>query len=161
MAKHKLTYLFLLRIAFGWLFLYSGLIKILNPNWTALEYIKNAQTLSFFYQWFSSSQNIGFVNILNEWGQLLIGLSLISGVFVRGASIGGTLLIVLYYLPILNFPLVGTHSFLVDEHIIYILVFLVLFEFDKDMKKFNLVLLLSRYARSLFFPNRKSPKVEK
>ena len=124
MTKDNLIYLFLLRIAFGWLFLYSGLTKILNPNWTALEYIKNAQNMSFIYKWFSSSNNIAWVNLLNEWGQLAIGLSLISGVFVRGASIAGILLMILYYLPLMKVPYV-------DQHIIYILVFLVLFGFDK------------------------------
>lgn len=161
MTKYKTIYLLLLRVAFGWLFLYSGLTKILNPNWTSLEYIENAQTMSFLYQWFSSPQNIAWVNVLNEWGQFLIGFSLISGVFVRGACIGGIALMTLYYLPLMRFPYVGNSSFLVDQHIIYILVFLVIASFDKEMRKFNLVLLLGRYVRSLFSPNRKSPKGRK
>jgi len=37
------------------------------------------------------------------------------------------LLMILYYLPVLSFPYAGEHSFLVDEHIIYITTFLVLF----------------------------------
>jgi len=161
MTKYKLTYLFLLRIAFGWLFLYSGITKILNPNWTALEYLKSAKTMTFLYQWFSTPGNIELINILNSWGQLLIGLSLIFGVLVRLSSLFGILMMFLYYIPELSFPYVGKNAFLVDQHIIYILIFTVLFEFDKDMKKFNLALLLSRYVRSLFSPSQKSPKGRK
>ncbi|MBI3070189.1 MAG: DoxX family protein, partial [Candidatus Levybacteria bacterium] len=49
---------------------------------------------------------------------------LILGVFVRLAALSGILLMLLYYLPILNFPYVGrgTTSFLIDQHIIFILV---------------------------------------
>ena len=64
------------------------------------------------------------INFLNEWGLTLIGLALIFGVFVRLASFFGIVLMMLYYLPI--FP--PAHG-LVDEHIIYSLVFLVLMAF--------------------------------
>ena len=66
------------------------------------------------------------INFLNEWGQTLLGLSLILGVLIQIGSVLGALLMILYYLPVLSFPYVGTHSFLVDDHIIYLLVFILL-----------------------------------
>jgi len=61
---------------------------------------------------------------LNEWGLLLIGLSLILGLFVRYASYAGIALMALYWLPVLDFPKVD-HGILVDDHIIYILAMIV------------------------------------
>jgi len=50
------------------------------------------------------------------------------GIFVRLSSKLGAILMLLYYIPILHFPYVGTHSFLVDEHIIYVFSLLLLGE---------------------------------
>lgn len=116
--------LFLLRIALGWLFLYSGITKILDPQWSAAQFLSGAKTFPAIFDWFSSSANIGWVNILNSWGQTLIGLSLISGTLVRLSSVFGALLMILYYLPALDFPLVK-NGFLIDNHIIFILVFVI------------------------------------
>ncbi|MBI2036170.1 DoxX family protein [Candidatus Microgenomates bacterium] len=129
--KQQLSLLFL-RLALGWIFLYSGVTKILDPGWSAAGYLKSSQTLPFLYNWFASTANIGWINFSNEWGQALIGAALILGVFVRPAAVGGIVMMVLYYLPILHFPYVGkgTSSFLVDQHVIFILVFVLLIVSD-------------------------------
>ncbi|MBX4190032.1 DoxX family protein [Candidatus Parcubacteria bacterium] len=121
------TVLALLRIALGALFLYAGLSKVLTPGWSAAGYLAGAKTLPGLYHWLSSSSNIGWVNLLNEWGPILVGLSLISGVLVRWAAIGGVLIMALYYIPILDFPHVGASSFIVDQHVIFSLVLLIFF----------------------------------
>lgn len=117
--------LFLLRLALGWFFLYSGITKVLNPDFTAAGFLGGAKTFSGMYTWFASAGNIGWVNFLNSWGQTLIGLGLIFGTFTRLASFFGILLMVLYYFPGLDFPYVE-HGYLVDDHIIYIFAFAVL-----------------------------------
>lgn len=119
--------IFLLRLAMGWFFFYAGITKVLDSTWSAAGYLESAKTLSGLYHWFASAQNIGWVNFINEWGLTLIGISLIFGILVRWASLGGILLMTLYYLSILQFPYIAPHSLLVDEHIIYILVFLLFF----------------------------------
>lgn len=113
--------LFLLRVSLGWLFFYAGIIKVLNPEWTAAGFLANAQTFGSFYDWFASAQNIGWVNVVNEWGLVLIGAGLIFGTFTRLASYFGILLMVLYYLPGVSFPYVE-HGFIVDDHIIFIFI---------------------------------------
>ncbi len=118
-----------LRIGMGWLFFYAGLSKIIDPTWTAAGYLSNAITFPGLFEWLASAGNIGWVSFLNEWGLLLIGLGLILGLFVRYASYAGVVSMVLYWLPILEFPFVG-HGFLVDDHIIYMLVFCVLIHFN-------------------------------
>lgn len=122
--------IFLLRVAIGWLFLYSGFTKVMDPSWSAAVYLKDAQTLKPLFDFFASPENIGWVSSLNAWGQLLIGLALVTGVGVKIAAASGMLLMVLYYLPILNFPMVGKRSFLVDDHVIFFLVLLLLKKFD-------------------------------
>jgi thiosulfate dehydrogenase [quinone] large subunit len=123
--KQKLI-IFVLRISIGWVFFYAGITKLLNPSWTAAGYLASAKTFSGFYQWLASPDLIAVVNSLNEWGLILIGTCLILGIFVRLASVFGSLIMLLYYFPILIFPKVGTNAFIIDEHIIYILVLLLL-----------------------------------
>jgi len=108
----------LIRLSLGWLFLFSGISKINNPNWTAANYIKSAKTFPGLYEWFASPENIGWVNLLNEWGMALIGAALILGIAVRPASLAGFMLMLLYYFPILDFPKAG-EAYIVDQHIIY------------------------------------------
>jgi len=115
----------LLRLSLGWVFFYSGLTKILNSDWTAKGYLEGAQTLGGFFTWLASPQNITWVNFLNEWGQLAIGVALILGVFVNYASFFGAAMVILYYFPVLDFPFVE-NGFLIDDHIIYALAFLLL-----------------------------------
>ena len=88
--------------------------------------MKGAKTFVGAYQWLASPNILPLVNFVNEWGLTLLGLSLIFGIFVRLGSILGAVLMLLYYIPILDFPYPNPHSYLVDEHIIYIFVLLLL-----------------------------------
>ena len=117
---------FLLRLALGWLFFYAGITKVLNPDWTSAGYLEAAKTFSGFYQWLASPDIIPFIDFINEWGLTLLGVSLILGLWMRWSIPLGALLMLLYYLPILDFPYPNPHSFIVDEHIIYALALLAL-----------------------------------
>ena len=110
-----------LRIVMGWLMLYAGFSKLLDPSWSAHGYGMSAKTFHGFYQWIVSPANIGWVNFINEWGMTLLGISLILGIGVRLSSTMGGILMIFYYLPGLDFPYVG-NGYLVDQHIIYALV---------------------------------------
>jgi thiosulfate dehydrogenase (quinone) large subunit len=116
----------LLRVSLGWLMFYAGITKVLNPEWSAGGYLRSAKTFSGLYQWFAQPEILPTINFLNEWGLTLLGVALILGVGVRLASAPGALLMILYYVPILEFPYISTHSYIVDEHIIYASVFLLL-----------------------------------
>lgn len=114
--------LFALYLALGWLFLYAGVTKIIDPSWSAAGYLANAKTFPGLYSFFASPDILPVINFINKWGLALLGLSLITGVWVRTSSILGAILMLLYYFPILDFPYAGKHAFLIDEHIIYILI---------------------------------------
>jgi len=114
------------RVAMGWLFLYAGLTKVFNPEWSAAGYLGNAKTFPEFFNWFLRPEILPFTNLVNEWGLTLLGVSLILGVFVKYSGYLGALLMLLYYFSALDFPKIGANSYLVDEHIIYALILLYL-----------------------------------
>lgn len=129
--QQKLT-LTLLRLALAWIFLYSSISKIAEGDWTSAGLLKGAQTFSQLFAWLASPQNMGWVDFMNVYGQLALGIALLLGVFLPLAAVGGILMMFLYYLAQLHFPFVGEGkiSFLVDQHIIYSICLLLLWKFD-------------------------------
>jgi thiosulfate dehydrogenase [quinone] large subunit len=97
----------LLRILIGWHFLYEGVAKLMKPNWSASGFLLQARgPLSGFFHWIANnSEVLGYVNLMNIWGLILIGVGLMLGCFTRTASGAGLLLILLYYFC--NPPFVG------------------------------------------------------
>lgn len=119
----------LLRLSLGSLFFYAGITKVLDPNWSAAGYLMHAKTFPAFFSWVASPELLPLTNFVNEWMLTFIGISLILGVFVRISSIGGAILMLLYYFPILDGLHPNAHSLIIDEHIIYLVAFLVLFAY--------------------------------
>jgi uncharacterized membrane protein YphA (DoxX/SURF4 family) len=101
------TFLFLLRTAVGWHFLYEGIAKLFTPNWTSAGYLEMSRWIfRDFFQWIAAHPAaLRVVDLLNIWGLVAIGLGLLFGVFVRTASIAGVVLILLYYTA--NPPFLG------------------------------------------------------
>ena len=120
MSRFQKISLVLLRISMGWFFFYAGITKVLDPKWSAASTIKGATILADFYNWLLTPSVLPVINFLNEWGLVLLGVSLIVGLFVRLSSVLGALLMLLYYLAQLKFPYPNPYSFIVDQHIIYI-----------------------------------------
>jgi len=112
----------ILRVAIGWHFIYEGLSKILQGNWTASNYLLNTSGfLSGLYHALASSPAIlKITDLLNMYGLFLIGLALFIGLFSRLASVCGALLLTLYYFayPPFGNPLISAadgHIFIVDK----------------------------------------------
>ena len=126
MSKQVKLFLLFSRLAMGWLLFYAGITKILDASWSAEPYLLSAKTFPAFYQALAKPDILPAVNFLNEWGLTLLGAALILGAFVRFAGVAGAALMLLYYFPVLDFPSVGTASFIVDQHVIYALVLLLL-----------------------------------
>jgi len=98
--KISLSVLTILRVAIGWHFLYEGLVKLFDPEWTAAGYLESATgPLSAFYQALAANETLlSVVNVLNVWGLILIGLGLFLGLFTRASQMAGIILLALYYL---------------------------------------------------------------
>ena len=122
--------IFLSRVGMGVLFFYAGITKVLDPAWSAEGYLKGAKSFNAFYTWLASPGLLPITNFVNEWGLTLLGLALILGIGIKYVAPLGALLMLLYYFPVLDFPFAGEHAFIVDEHIIYALVLLLLWKLD-------------------------------
>jgi thiosulfate dehydrogenase [quinone] large subunit len=146
MAKEKLypylnnvqaAFLVILRVAVGWHFLYEGLVKIIDPNWSSFEYLMDSQGIfSGIFKSMASSQGVlAVVDLLNVWGLILIGGGLILGIFTRFSTICAIVLLSFYYLshpPFLGLeyimPQEGNYL-LVDKTLVEILALAVVYVF--------------------------------
>lgn len=117
-AKMSNIALLVTRLSLGWLMFYAGFSKIINPEWTSKGYLLSAKTFTGFYGFLASPAVLPYIDFVNKWALLLLGVSLLTGLFVRVSGYLGALLMVLYYLPGLTFPRVD-HGILVDDHIVY------------------------------------------
>jgi thiosulfate dehydrogenase [quinone] large subunit len=103
----QLWSLVILRVAVGWHFMYEGITKLLNPNWSSLGYLMDSGGLfeGLFHSMAGNPALLNVVDFLNVWGLVLIGAGLILGIFTRVATIAGMILLAFYYLshpPILG-----------------------------------------------------------
>jgi len=106
-TKRQLSMLVLLRLLIGWHFIYEGIVKLLNPNWSSLGYLMDSQGFlaGFFHSLASNPNVLQVVDFLNMYGLIAIGLGLILGCFTRIATIAGIVLLALYYLS--HIPFIG------------------------------------------------------
>lgn len=141
----KLISLTVLRIAIGWHFLYEGLLKVSNPDWSAGDFLSNAEGpfASLFKGLALNPTLLELTDFLNQWGLVLIGISLILGLFSRWACLGGILLLGLYYFA--NPPFIGLagtslaegNYLIVNKNLIEMLSLWILFQYS-DSKVFGL-----------------------
>ncbi len=99
--------LVILRVLIGWHFLYEGLSKLVNPDWSSVAFLLDSKGfLSAFFQSLASNPEVlKVVDFLNVWGLIFIGLGLILGLFTRISIIAGIALLGMYYIS--HPPLVG------------------------------------------------------
>jgi thiosulfate dehydrogenase [quinone] large subunit len=99
-SKWQLWSLVILRVVIGWHFLYEGIVKLLNPNWSSLGYLMDSKGLfaGVFHSIAGNPALLNVMDFMNMWGLILIGAGLIVGLFSRIASIGGIVLLAFYYL---------------------------------------------------------------
>lgn len=100
LSKWQLWALVILRVAIGWHFLYEGLVKIMNPNWSSIGYLMDSRGIfaGLFHSIAGNPALLNIMDFINMWGLALIGAGLIVGLFTRIASIAGIALLVFYYL---------------------------------------------------------------
>ena len=97
--KAQLFCLVTLRVIIGWHFIYEGLSKLGNPNWSSVGYLLDSQGFlkEFYHSLANNSVMLQIVDQMNVWGLIVIGLGLILGLFSRVALWAGVLLLILYY----------------------------------------------------------------
>jgi uncharacterized membrane protein YphA (DoxX/SURF4 family) len=133
-ANIQLLALVGLRVVIGWHFLYEGISKLLEPGWTSAGYLAESKwILSGVFHWIIANPPVlEVVDFLNIWGQILIGLGLLLGLFNRTAAVAGIALMALYYAA--NPPLLGMvtriptggNTVIVDKNLVELCALLVL-----------------------------------
>jgi thiosulfate dehydrogenase (quinone) large subunit len=88
-----------LRMLLGWYFLYEGIVKIANPDWSSFGYLMDSQGAfaGMFHSMAAKANVVAVVDWLNKWGLTLIGLGLILGFLTQYALFFGMLLLIMYY----------------------------------------------------------------
>ena len=106
-CNYQLTILVLLRVMIGWHFLYEGVTKILNPNWSSAGYLLDSGGIfSGIFEYIASSPGLlNFVDFINIYGLTAIGLGLILGLFTQLFTLGGIIILAFYYLS--HPPIIG------------------------------------------------------
>lgn len=137
----------IIRICFGWIFLWAFFDKLLglgfatpaerawiNGGSPTYGFLTNA-TKGPFEEFFKMLAGQGFVDWIFMIGLLLIGLSFISGIWVKYSGWATALLLFLMYLagflPPENNPII-------DDHIIYALI-AIYFAVDSKEKEKNIL----------------------
>ncbi len=105
-SKSQLFWLVTLRVLIGWHFLYEGVVKAVNPNWSGIGYLMDSGGFmaGFFTSMAANQSTLQIIDFINIWGLIAIGLGLILGSLMRIASISGIILLSLYYLSHPPFP---------------------------------------------------------
>lgn len=111
----------LLRLTMGWIFIWSGIDKAVT-HFSASGFLIHS-TQGPLGSWFQSlGTNQAALNVINPlviWGQILIGATLVLGLFTRAGLFWAAVMMMMFYLA--QFP-PATNPFM-DEHLVYILLF--------------------------------------
>ena len=140
----------ILRIILGWYFLYEGVVKLMNPDWSVENYLMNSRLLSDVFQWMVSQPKVlEIVNFLNVWGLILIGLALFLGIFARTAVYAGILILFFYYISYLpldkfTYGIPTEGSYLLFDKTFIILITLVILALFPSTLKIGLCSLLKK-----------------
>ena len=135
--KEEILFL-ILRLSIGWIFLWSFLDKLFGLGITTAAdkswLLGNSPTTGFltnsptgpFAMVFNSMAGNAVVDWLFMIGLLLIGLCLILGIGMKIASYSGSVFMLLIWIAVLP----PEHNPLIDEHIIYAVILLLLAKID-------------------------------
>ncbi|MGQ3412104.1 DoxX family membrane protein [Natrinema sp. LN54] len=158
---HSLSAWFVLslRLMMGYAFAYSGFTKLVAAEpFSAGGYVANVAAtngnpLASVFAWMGSTPwVVEFANVAVPWGELLIGLGLLVGAFVRLAAFFGAFMMLMFYFG--NWDM--AHGF-INGDFAYMLVFLAVAAFgagrilglDARLETYDLggETLLERYPR--------------
>lgn len=105
----------------GWYFLYEGIAKIANPDWSSLGYLLDSKGpfSAIFHSMALNLQVVAVVDWLNMWGLTLIGLGLVLGILTQLSLILGIILLVLYYM---SHPALASVTYVMPQEGSYLIV---------------------------------------
>jgi thiosulfate dehydrogenase (quinone) large subunit len=116
------------RFVMAWTFLYAASHQVFVPGWTVVGFLNHTKTFHDVFAVFTTPAMAPITTILVEYGHLLIGLSLLTGLMVRVSASFGVLLMIIYWFAHMDWPFIeSTNNFLIDYHLVYagVLVYLI------------------------------------
>ena len=115
------------RLTMGWTFLWAGIHHFGDDKFVA-GFLSHTKTFHDVYAPLTNPTVAPALTFLVEYGHVLIGLSLISGLLVRASAPFAIMMMLLYWTAHMDFPYIeNVNSYLVDYHIVYagVLVYLI------------------------------------
>lgn len=114
----------LLRVVMGWVLFQGGIVKVLDPEWTAAGFLQFAipEGNPFMSLW-ANFAGSPLIDALVAWGLTLTGLGLILGALTRWNAFWGAFMMLMFWLASLQggigefLPL--EHGWVVDDHLVY------------------------------------------
>lgn len=99
-GRPQLFFLVILRMVIGWHFLYEGISKLMNVNWSSHSYLMDSQGFAadVFYWMAGHPVILKCVDFINIWGLIAIGIGLICGFLTQTATWSAIILLTFYYL---------------------------------------------------------------
>ncbi|MGN6579974.1 MAG: DoxX family protein [Bordetella sp.] len=108
----------ILRVMVGWVFLWAAIHHYGDSAYVG-KFLAATKTFHPVYGALAQSSALPLISFLVEYGHLLIGLSLISGLLVRASGPFAIVIMLLYWTAHMNFPYIDNPNYLiVDEHLI-------------------------------------------
>jgi thiosulfate dehydrogenase [quinone] large subunit len=126
-SKEKYLVVFF-RLTMAWTFLYAASHQVFVPSFSVVGFLSHTKTFHDVFVVFTTPTMAPITTFLVEYGHLLIGLSLLTGLMVRVSASFGVLLMAIYWFAHMDWPFIeNTNNFIVDYHVVYagVLVYLV------------------------------------
>jgi thiosulfate dehydrogenase [quinone] large subunit len=109
-----------LRFLMGWTFLYAASHQVFVPDFTVVAFLNHTKTWHDVFVVFTTPTMAPITTFLVEYGHLLIGLSLLTGLMVRVSASFGIFLMIVYWFAHMDWPFIeNKNNFIVDFHLVY------------------------------------------
>ncbi len=124
-SKPQLFFLAALRLFIGWHFLFEGLVKLLNPSWTAKGYLMSAHgPFAPLFQWMAGGSFLNFADTATAVALSTVGLTLILGIWEKAGAFIGMGMLAFFYLAHPALPVAESTAptegnyFIVDKNLV-------------------------------------------
>lgn len=118
------TAITLMRIGMGWILFQGGIVKVLDPTWSAAGFLTHAipEGNPFMGMW-ASFAGSPVIDFLVPWGLTLTGLGLILGALTRWNAFWGAVMMIFFWLASFHGGLATgfamEHGWFFDDHLVY------------------------------------------
>jgi thiosulfate dehydrogenase [quinone] large subunit len=108
------------RFLMAWTFLYAASHQVFVPSFSVVGFLSHTKTWHDVFVVFTTPTMAPITTFLVEYGHLLIGLSLLTGLMVRVSASFGILLMIVYWFAHMDWPFIeNTNNLIVDYHLVY------------------------------------------